>query len=125
MAQKVAHATLSEGGAAYDLNRDGFLLPHDLWSFPKYPGRTRILPSDVDLPAALTDFIIHNEPFLREPDCWLGTWIHPESHEFYLDIATGCTDVEDAIKIARQVSERDGRKIVALYNSKRKDIVYL
>lgn len=122
---KIAAATFEKGGVAFKLATCQFLPPMDIWSFPKYPGRTAILPWNVNLIDALRDFISTNEPFLREPDCWLGTWIHPETRDFYLDIATGCTDVVEATKIALDVSHHDGRKIVAIYNSKRKETIYL
>lgn len=123
--KKIANATLQEGGTAFDLHTCQFLLPRDVWSFPKYPGQTRILPHETDLVSALQDFITANESFLREPFCWLGTWIHPATSEFYLDVATGCEDLQEAIELALETSERDGRRIVALYNSQQKRTVYL
>jgi len=123
--QNIATATLEYGGVAFDLNAGQFFPNRDLWEFPKYPSKTLILPPDIDLVKTLRDFICTNEQYLREPDCWLGTWIHPETREFYLDIATGCIDGSEAKKIALEVSEREGRKIVAIYNSKRKETVYL
>ena len=122
---EIAAATLEHGGVAFDLNTHRFLPPRDTWSFPKYPARTTILPPDVDLVAALEAFIEGNGPFLCEPDCWLGTWINPQTGYFYLDVATACADLDEARRIALEVSARDGRKIVALYNSKRKETIYL
>lgn len=122
---KIAAVTLENGGVAFKLDMCQFLEPMDIWSFPKYPGRTAILPSNVDLSEALAEFISRNERFLREPDCWLGTWIHPQTGDFYLDIATGCADLDKATEMALQASRRDGRKIVAIYNSQRKQTVYL
>jgi hypothetical protein len=122
---EVAIATLDNGGVASRLDTYEFLPPVDAWSFPKYPARTAILPPDVDLVDALKTFISANEGFLREPDCWLGTWINPRTHYFYLDIATGCADLDEARSMALEISEREGRKIVALYNSERKETVYL
>ena len=123
--RRIARDTVLNGGVAFDLTSYAFLPPEDRWDFPKYPSKTLILPPETDLAAALSDFIRTNEPFLREPDRWLGTWIHPQTHEFYLDIATGCQDVEEAKKIAMQVSQRDGRQVVAIHNSKRKETIYL
>ena len=122
---EVAIATLENGGVASKLEPYQFLPPMDIWSFPKYPGKTAILPPEIDLVDGLKNFIAENEQFLREPDCWLGTWIHPRTGHFYLDIATGCDDLDEARRTALEVSTREGRVIVALYNSKRKETVYL
>jgi hypothetical protein len=121
----IAAATVKSGGVAFKLDTCRFLEPTDIWSFPKYPGRTVILPSNVDLLEALAEFISRNERFLNEPDCWLGTWIHPQTGDLYLDIATGCEDLDEAQQKALEASQRDGRKIVAIYNSKRKETIYL
>src|SRR5512144_1109147 len=112
----VARATLQNGGTASKLNDYQLLPPMNAWQFPKYPSRTRILPSEADLVVELKEFILANETFLREPDCWLGTWIHPETHCFYLDITTSCNELERAKQMALEISEREGRKIVAIYN---------
>ena len=122
---EVAIATLENGGVASNPAIYQFLPTMDTWSFPKYPERTAILPPEVDLADELKSFIAANEPLLREPDCWLGTWINPRTHHFYLDISTSCDDLDEARKTALELSERAGRKIVALYNSKRKETVYL
>ena len=123
--QEIAVATLENGGMAFNLNTCQFIPPMDRWEFPKYPSKTRILPAATNLGEELRSFISANEEWLREADCWLGTWIHPQTREFYLDITTGCEDVEVARTMALEVSQRDGRRIVAIYNSKRKQIVYL
>lgn len=123
--ENIAAATLKNGGAAFKLGTRQFLAPMDVWEFPKYPGRTVILPPQVDLVQELRKFISANEQFLGESDCWLGTWINPVTHEFYLDITTGCEDLDDATNMAREVSKRDGRRIVAIYNSKQKRTIYL
>jgi hypothetical protein len=122
---KIAAATLENGGVAFKLDTCQFLAPMDVWSFPKYPGRTAILPANADLTESLAKFISANERFLREPDCWLGTWIHPQTGDFYLDIATGFADLDQAREKALQASRRDRRKIVAIYNSRRKETIYL
>jgi hypothetical protein len=83
------------------------------------------LPPEADLVEALKSFISTNEGFLREPDCWLGTWINPRTRCFYLDITTSCKDLDEARRLALEISAREGRKIVAIYNSVRKEIVYL
>ena len=122
---EVAIATLENGGVASKLDTYQFLPPRDTWGFPKYPAKTAILPPEVDLVDELKSFILANEQFLREPDCWLGTWINPQTHYFYLDITTSCDDLDEARRTALELSARAGRKIVALYNSKRKETVYL
>ncbi len=123
--QEIASATLQNGGVAFKLDTCQFLPPMDVWTFPKYPGKTAILPQDINLIEALRDFILANERFLQEPDCWLGTWIHPETHEFYLDISTSCAELATARQMALEASQREGRKIVAIYNSQRQETVYL
>jgi hypothetical protein len=97
----------------------------DAWQFPKYPSKTIILPAETDLVEALKSFIFTNEIFLREPDCWLGTWIHPTTRCFYLDITTSCKDLDEARRLALKISAHEGRRIVAIYNSMRKETVYL
>ncbi len=122
---RVAAETLKNGGSASRLNEKDFLPPKDVWSFPKYPARTMILPSTVDLAAELQKFVIQNETLLNETDCWLGTWINPRTKEFYLDIATGIVDLDEAVRAAKRISLEDGRKIVAIFNSKSNETVYL
>jgi hypothetical protein len=122
---RIAAMTLKDGGAAFKLDSCQFLEPMDIWAFPKYPSRTAILPRSINLMEAFRCFISTNEQFLREPDCWLGTWIHPQTGDFYLDIATGCRDFAEASIQALEASQHDGRKIVAIYNSKRRQTIYL
>jgi hypothetical protein len=62
---------------------------------------------------------------LNEANCWLGTWINPRSGEYYLDVATGIADLTEARRTAKRISVEDGRKIVAIFNSKRNETVYL
>ncbi len=73
----------------------------------------------------LRAFIHLNRIYLLEAGSWLGTWIHPSSRYYYLDITMSCENLEEARKKALEVSEEEGRKIVALYNSKREQTVYL
>jgi hypothetical protein len=122
---EVAIATLEHGVAASKLDTYQFLSPVDAWGFPKYPGKTAILPPDVDLVDELKTFITVNEALLRESDCWLGTWINPRTEYFYLDITTSHPDLNQAKRMALEISEREGRMIVALYNSKRNETIYL
>lgn len=84
-----------------------------------------ILPPDVCLSLELKNFIEVNETYLRESECWLGTWINPHTKHFYLDVTTSCWDLEIARQAAIDISLKEGRKIVAIYNSKREQTVYL
>lgn len=122
---EVVIATLEKGVTASKLDTYQFLAPVDAWGFPKYPDKTVILPADANLVSALKAFITENEVHLRERDCWLGTWVNPETGECYLDITTSCQDLDKARGVARAISQQAGRKIVALYNSKREQTVYL
>ncbi len=122
---RVAAETLKNGGSASRLNAETFLPPMDVWSFPKYPSRTEILPPTVDLETELRKFVIQNESFLSEANCWLGTWINPRTGDYYLDIATGIAELSEARRAAKKASLTEGRKIVAIFNSKRNETVYL
>jgi hypothetical protein len=122
---EVAIATLESGGTASRLETYQLLSPVDAWEFPKYPGKTAILPPDVDLVNAVKDFIFENEGLLREEDCCLGTWVNPQTQHFYLDISTSQSDLNEAKRLALEISGREGRRIVALYNSKQNRTVYL
>jgi hypothetical protein len=121
----VAIATLEKGISASKVDTYQFLSPVDAWGFPKYPGRTAILPPDVDLVTELKAFIQANRRYLLEADSWLGTWIHPASRYYYLDVTMSCEGLEEARKKAMERGERGGRKIIALYNSLREETVYL
>lgn len=122
---EVATITRKHGGSASKLDGYELLPPADAWEFPKYPAKTAILPPDADLVEGLKAFISANEMFLREPDCWLGTWINPQTGCFYLDITTSCPDLEEAKRMAFAASQRDGRRIVAIYNSKHRQTVFV
>jgi hypothetical protein len=122
---EVAITTLENGGTVSKSDTYQLLPPADDWKFPKYPNKTAILPPEIDLVDELKRFISENEHLLREPDCWLGTWINPQTHCFYLDITTSVVDLDEAKKMALEIGNREGRKIVALYNSGRNEIVYL
>ena len=121
----VAIATLENGGSASKIDTYQFLTSVDTWRFPKYPGKTVILPPDVCLTLELEKFIRTNEIYLQEPECWLGTWINPRTKQYYLDISTSCKDLEIARKTAIEISLKAGRKIVAIYNSELEQTVYL
>ena len=121
----VAIATVEKGVIAAKLATYQLLPPIDAWGFPKYPSKTTILPPEIDLVAELRTFIEINETYLNEMDCYLGTWVNPHTKHYYLDITTSCADLEEARRIARAISMKEDRKIVALYNSRREQTVYL
>ncbi len=122
---EVAITTLEKGGSASKLNTYQFLPPVDAWGFPKYPGKTVILPSHVNLFEELKTFIQMYRSVLLEADAWLGTWINPSTRQCYLDITTSHEDLDEARKEAIERGKQEGRKVVALYNSKRDQTVYL
>src|SRR5947208_11302754 len=117
--------TLEKGGITSQLSTYHFLDPIDAWGFPKYPAKTAILPPDIDLCAELRRFIEANEGYLREPGSYLGTWINPHTQHCYLDITTSRKELDEARQEAMAISLRDGRRIVALYNILRGQLVYL
>jgi hypothetical protein len=121
----VVSTTMEAGGTASKPKTRAFLPARDIWSFPKYPARTVILPATANLATELKSFITTNETFLNEKDCWLGTWINPTSGEYYLDVATGCKTLSEAKEMCTKAGIREGRKVVALYNSKRNETIYL
>lgn len=121
----VAIKTVQNGGTASKPATQTFLPVQDLWCFPKYPSKTSILPSSVDLIEELKNFILRNKEFLNEEECWLGTWVHPQTGEYYLDVSTGIDDLETALEIAVQAGKREGRHIVAIFNLQRNNTVFL
>lgn len=93
--------------------------------FPKYPSKTRILPHDKNLKRTIIEYLDTNSKWLLEPDCFLGIWLNPNSHDYYFDITTAESDENLAIQRAKQVSIMDGRNIVAIYNPLKKKTVFL
>jgi hypothetical protein len=121
----VAIATLEKGGVTSKVASYQFLDSLDAWGVPKYPDRTVILPPEADLSQGIKAFIERNSAYLREPDCWLGTWIDPASGKCYLDITTICSCLEEAKSTALALSQGARRRIVALYNFKHEQTIYL
>jgi hypothetical protein len=122
----VCIATLERGGVTSKLDTYEFISPTDeAWGLPKYPDKTAILPPGADLAQAITEFIHANEVYLREPGSWLGTWIDPSTNICYLDITAIYFRIEDAMSQATALSSKTQRKIVALYDFKREQPVYL
>lgn len=122
---KVAIATLERGGVTSKLDTCQILPSMDTWCFPKYPSKTMIVPPEVDLVEELKKYISANKQYLRESDSWLGTWINPQTQCIYLDVTTSCSELNKARKMALDIGNREHRKVVALYNSKRRETVYL
>ena len=118
-------ATLEQGGVTSKLDTFQFVSTVDAWALPKYPDKTVILPPDVDLQQELVAFIQTNEFWLRQSECWLGTWIEPHTRYIYLDITSLCSYLEEAMHEAATLNQQARRKIVALYNFKRDQTVYL
>jgi hypothetical protein len=122
---EVSIATLERGGVTSNVDTYEFLGPIDAWGVPKYPGKTVELPSDAHIVEEIRRFILDNARELREPGCWLGTWIDPLTNCCYLDITTLAPCLEDAREEAFKRSRQDRREIVALYHFKYQQIVYL
>jgi hypothetical protein len=121
----VCIATLERGGVTSKIDTGQFFASTEAWGLPKYPDRTVILSPGTDLKREVTAFIAANEAYLREPDCWLGTWINPDTGNCYLDITAIYARLEDAWHEAIVLSQNAQRKIVALYDFKREETVYL
>src|ERR1700730_3987530 len=79
----VCRATIERGGVTSKINTGQFFSSIEAWGLPKYPDRTVILPPGTNLPQQIMAFISLNEVYLREPDCWLGTWINPSTGNCY------------------------------------------
>lgn len=126
---EVCITTLERGGVTSKLDTYQFLPSIDAWAIPKYPDKTVILAPHKnlhkDLHKEIESFIIQNEAYLKHPDCWLGTWIDPVTHNCYLDIATLYFCLDDAVQKALSLSNQGQRKIVALYDFKRGQAIYL
>jgi hypothetical protein len=122
---EVVAVTRATGMSASKVNTFQFLGRSDTWGFPKHPGRTAILAPEIDVVAAIKVFIAANAQVLAAPDAWLGTWVHPQTGCYYLDITTSRNHLDEARAAAWENSLREGRQIVALYNTWRQEIVYL
>ncbi len=122
---EVCIATLERGGVTSKIETYQFLSPIDAWGMPRYPDKTTILAPGADLPQEITAFIYAHEASLKEPDCWLGTWIDPYTNNCYLDITTIYFCLEDATREAIALGQQAQRKIVALYDFRHERTVYL
>jgi hypothetical protein len=121
----VIQMTLAQGGSTTRPGDCTARPPADGWQFPRHPGKTVIIPPTADLRSALRTFILVHARVLHEPDCWLGTWRNPHDQQIYLDITTQRADLAEARQIARSLSLQEGRQIVALFNPRRQETVYL
>ena len=121
----VSIATLERGGVTSNVDSYEFLAPIDAWGFPKYPGKTVVLLPGANIVEELRQFIRENNRELHEPGAWLGTWIHPSTYCCYLDITAIAPCLEEAKNEASKRSKQDSREIVALYNFKYQQTVYL
>ncbi len=123
--ERVRELTLECGWAVSNPVTEEFLHRADAWGFPKYPDRTVILPPDADLIAALESFVVTNTVFLQEANCWLGTWVHPETGKIYLDVTTSCKGLEAALRQVTRINSVSKRQIIAIYNSSLDKTLYL
>ena len=121
----VAIATLEHGGVTSKVDTYQFLESIDAWGLPKYPGKTVILTPEADFVEELRQFIQANYADLLEADAWLGTWVDPLTQRYYLDITLICPALEEAKREAQERSRQEGRPVVAVYNFKRNQTVYL
>jgi hypothetical protein len=122
---EVSIATLERGGVTTNPNTYQFLDPIDAWGLPKYPGKTAILLPEANIAEELIRFIQVNSMYLQEPDVWLGTWINPYTRCCHLDITTIYPTLEEAKREAFLRSMQESRSIVAVYNFKQNQTVYL
>jgi hypothetical protein len=122
---EVSIATLERGGVTTNPMTYQFLAPIDAWGLPKYPGKTAILSPGANIAEELIQFIEENATYLKEPDAWLGTWINPATKCCYLDITTIYPTLEEAKKEALIRSMQESRDIVAIFNFKQNQTVYL
>lgn len=122
---QVAMATLEHGGVTSNLSTYQFIAPIDAWGLPRYPEKTLVLSPDADIAAGLRHFIAENIDSLHAPDSWLGTWVNPFNRCCHLDIVEICATFEEARIQALQRSAASPRAILAIYNFKRRQTVFL
>ncbi|MBC8163549.1 MAG: hypothetical protein H7Z42_20275 [Roseiflexaceae bacterium] len=123
--RQIVLLTYRHGGVTARLEPAELLGAVDIWMFPKYPAKTVIVPPGRALMPAIRTFVQLHRAALCEHDAWLGTWVSPITGYWHIDIATGCSNLDEAQQQAFAYSARDGRTIVALYNLHQRRTVYL
>lgn len=118
---EISIATLEKGGVTSNLHTYQFLAPIDAWGLPKYPERTLILPPNANIAEGLHQFIEANYSDLYAP----GTWINPLTQCCHLDITEIFPSLAEARCEALKRAMPGCRSIVALYNFKHDQTVYL
>ncbi|HEV2412754.1 MAG TPA: hypothetical protein VGS28_03040 [Candidatus Saccharimonadales bacterium] len=113
--EELVKRTLENGGLTFDFKNHEFVKPQDYWYFPKYPGLTAIVDQS-ELADSLNTFIAANQNLLLEDDVVFGTWVNPKTNKVYIDINTFNKDRAIALRIAKELSENQGREIVSMYN---------
>ncbi|MBO0779673.1 MAG: hypothetical protein J2P37_12685 [Ktedonobacteraceae bacterium] len=121
----VAIGTLEQGGVTSNVATYQFLPPIDAWGIPKYPGKTVILTPEANIAEGLVQFIERHHDHLCEADTWLGTWVNPQTRCCHLDITVIYSRLEDAKREAWQRGLQERRNVVALYNFKHGQTVFL
>lgn len=122
---EVSIATLEHGGVTSNLRTQQFLAPIDAWGLPRHPERTLILPPEADIFQELSCFVYANTGYLYAPGSWLGTWINPSTHCCHLDITEICPTLEEARAQALWRNAHSSCTIIAIYNFKKKETIYL
>lgn len=119
LVRSIVRTTLDQGGSTTDLVAGRVLPATDAWYFPRFPGRTRIVPLP-SLGDSVRSFIDEHRETLTADSLWLGTWINPETRTCYLDLITRTVDEQEARALARTYSREGGRRIIAICNPKRR-----
>lgn len=122
---EVATITLERGWAVGSVVTLQFLPVVDAWGYPKYPDRTLILEPESELMGPLRQFIATNRALLIEPNCWLGTWVHPDTQRVFLDVTTSTEGLLAALEAVGVINRRSQRAVLAIYNSAQNKTVFL
>ncbi len=117
--------TKKDGGVTFDIINNSIVKPKDHWLFPKFPSKTLILKSDVGINIEVKSFIENNLVYLSDQDTYFGLWINPKTQDYYLDIITAMEDENKAMEKARELSKKERRQIVSIYNPDKNETIYL
>lgn len=112
---EVARVTVASGGATADLAARLLVPPADVWYFPRFPGRTRIV-GVAGLAGSVAAFVAEHRRLLVGRGLLLGTWINPATGACFLDLITQAPSRRAGLTLARRYSREDGRRIIALCN---------